>query len=89
VIRHEFSFAFPAALFRRFLFVFLTENEAFGLFATGQAFLNVISTVVVSHKLQYSPFLPWFPSTFAASLKPGLKVVLQSGAWLPHKNFEH
>jgi hypothetical protein len=45
----EFSLAFSAALFRRFLLVF--PGDALGFFATNGALLYVISTVVVSHKL--------------------------------------
>src|SRR5215471_217263 len=41
-------------LFCRFLFVFLRRGEALRLFATTGALPNVISSVIVPHKAQYS-----------------------------------
>jgi hypothetical protein len=51
-------------LFRRFLFVFLGEGEALRFFPASRAFLNVISSVAVPHKPQYSSLLRRFPSCF-------------------------
>jgi len=42
-------------LFCRFLFVFLRSGEALLLFATGGALPDIISTVIVPHRLQHSP----------------------------------
>src|SRR5215469_17265729 len=50
-----------AALFRSLIVLFLRGGEALGLFAADSAFPHVISTVIVSHKRQYSPCLRRFP----------------------------
>jgi (2Fe-2S) ferredoxin len=42
-------------LFCRFLFVFLRGGEALLLFATSGALPDIISTVIVPHRLQHSP----------------------------------
>ena len=41
-------------LFCRFLFVFLRRGEALRLFATNGALPNVVSSVIVPHRTQYS-----------------------------------
>jgi hypothetical protein len=60
----------------RGLLLFLGEGEALSLFAAGRAFLNIISTLAVSHKTSTLTHLsrrsnsqadpPQVPSTFAA-----------------------
>ena len=56
----------PGTLFRRLLLA-LGEREALRFFTACRAFLNVVSTLAVSHKASTLTLPPPVPSCFAAS----------------------
>jgi hypothetical protein len=70
-------------LFHRFLFAFL--GEALRFFAASFAFLDVISAVTVSHKLQHSFRLRHFPSCFVLDAGGAVAAVANSGPEFFHE----
>jgi len=60
-----FASGTPAALFRSLLP--LGERKALCLFPASRAFLNVVSTLAISHKASTLTLSPPVPSGFAAS----------------------